>query len=302
MQSALHELVARARDKDVEPAAVLHQARSRRLALSREDLRLLLALAGTPEVFATPGFITEFVCAYLRTRSVRPRLIVDLWAAAGWMLPPLVEALRPARAIGVVPDDRSATLAELLAPPGRIVWRTDDARAVAATLEPGVDAVLGCPPWRWQPRRTQVETADAPLILTEDPANVALLEACALLTPDGIGLFIVGPGFVMRPGRGTAFANLNRFGLSLHLLLELPRGIFAPDSGSGRLLIGIGRASCPAPLIDSLTPDPQRTGALLAALRQPRRREARRSEPNRHRAGPAPPARDLEGESPCCSR
>ena len=275
MQPALRELVAGARDSGVDAAAVLRQARSRRLALSRQDLRALLALAGTPEVFATPSFVTDFVCAYLRGRSVPPRVVVDLWAAAGWMLPPLVEALSPARAIGVVPDERSAGLAELLAPSSRIVWRMDDARAVAATLEPGVDVVLGCPPWRWQPRRIQIETVDAPLVMTEDPANVALLEACSLLTPDGTGLFIVGPGFVMRPGRGTAFPNLARFGLSLHLLLELPRGIFAPDSGSGRLLIGIGRASCPVPFVDSLTADPRRTAALLAALRRPRRPEAR---------------------------
>jgi hypothetical protein len=268
MQPALRELLTGARDQGVEPAAVLRQARSRRLALSREDLRALLALAGTPEVFATPSFITDFVCAYLRGRSMRPRVVVDLWAAAGWMLPPLVEALSPARAIGVVPDERSARLAELLAPPGRIDWRVDDSRAVVAMLEPGVDVVLGCPPWRWQPRRIPIETADAPLVLTEDPANVALLEAGALLTPDGIGLFIVGPGFVMRPGPGTAFPNLDRFGLSLHLLLELPRGIVAPDSGSGRLLIGIGRASCPVPLVGSLTPDPRHNAALLAALRR----------------------------------
>jgi hypothetical protein len=275
MQPGLRELVAGARDKGVEPAAVLRQARSRGLALSREDLRVLLALAGTPEVFATPGFITDFVCAYLRGRLMRPRVVVDLWASAGWMLPPLVEALSPARAIGVVPDERSARLAELLAPPGRIAWRTDDARAVVAALEPGVDVVLGCPPWRWQPRRIRIETADASVVLTEDPANVALLEACTRLTPDGIGLFTVGPGFVMRPGRGTAFPNLNRFGLSLHLLLELPRGIVAPDCGSGRLLIGIGRVPCRVPLVDSLTPDPQRTAALLAALRRPRRPAAR---------------------------
>src|SRR5918992_1036906 len=103
MQPELHELVAGVRGEGMEPAAVLRQARSRRLALSRDDLHALFAVAGMPEVFATPGFITDFVCAYLRARSVRPRVVVDLWAAAGWMLPPLVEALRPARAIGVVP-------------------------------------------------------------------------------------------------------------------------------------------------------------------------------------------------------
>jgi hypothetical protein len=259
MQPALRALVAEARVEGVEPAAVLRQARSRGLALTRDDLHALFALAGTPEVFAMPGVVIDFLCAYLRGRPVRPRVVIDLWAAAGWMLPPLVEALTPPHAIGVVPDERSARLAELLAPPGRIDWRTDDVRAVVATLEPGIDIVLGCPPWRWQPSRIRIETADGALVLTEDPANVALLEASSLLTPGGLGLFVVGPGFVLRPGPGTAFPNLDRFGLSLHLLLELPRGIVTPDSGSGRLLIGIGRASCPVPLVGSLTTDPQCT-------------------------------------------
>lgn len=303
MKPALRELGTGADRNGVpDPVAVLRQARSRQLGLAREDLRLLLALARTPEVFATPTFITDFLCAYLSTRRARPRLVVDLWAPAGWMLPPVVAALRPARSIGFLPDRRNSELVELIAPAARIAWRADDARAAVATLGPGLDVVLGCPPWRWQPTSVHLETADGPLVLAEDPANVALLEACARLTPDGIGLFIVGPGFVLRPGKGTAFANLKRLGLSLHLLLELPRGVFSPDSGSGRLLIGIGPAPCPAPLIDSLKPDRHHTAAIVARLRQRRRREAGRSEPNRHHAGPAGPARDLKGESPCCSR
>jgi hypothetical protein len=266
MQPALRALVAETCDEGVVPAVVLRHARSRGLVVSRDDLHTLFALARTPDVFAMPAVVTGFLCAYLRERAVRPRVVVDLWAAAGWMLPPLVEALSPAHAIGVVGDDRNAGLAELLAPPGRIDWRTADARAVVAALYPGIDVVLGCPPWRWQPTRLRIETAEGPVDLTEDPANVALLEACSLLTPDGIGLFVVGPGFVLRPGPGTVFPNLDRFGLSLHLLLELPRGIVAPDTGSGRLLVGIGRASCGGPVVGSLTSDPERTAALLAAV------------------------------------
>jgi hypothetical protein len=270
MQPALRALVAELSDEGVVvPAVVLRRARSRGLVLSRDDLHALFAMAGRPDVFALPAVVTGFLSAYLRGRSVRPRMLVDLWAAAGWMLPPLVEALSPAHAIGVVGDDRNAELAELLAPPGRVDWRTADARAVVAALDPGIDVVLGCPPWRWQPVRIRVETADGPVDLTDDPANVALLEACSLLAPDGIGLFVVGPGFVLRPGPGTAFPNLDRFGLSLHLLLELPRGIVAPDTGSGRLLVGIGRASCGEPAVGSLTTDPQRTAALLAAVPGP---------------------------------
>ena len=278
MQAALRELIGETGDHGVDPAAVLLQARSHGLVLDREDLCQLFALGGQPGVFAAPAFIPGFLCAYLRERAPRPCLIVDLWAAAGWMLPPLVEALRPTHAIGVVPEGRSVKLAELLAPPGQIAWRTDDAGTVAARLEPGVDVVLGCPPWHWQPRNLRVETANGPILLTEDPANAALLTACTRLAPGGVGLFIVGPGFVMRPGPGTAFANLERFGLSLQLMLELPRGIFVPDSGTGRLMIGIGPAPCPAPLVGSLTPDPHRTATLLAALHQASGPDMRRRE------------------------
>jgi hypothetical protein len=265
MESVLRELVAHQSVSDA--VAVPRGGRARQPPLSREDLRALLV--GMPDVFFVPTFITDFVGAYLRARQARPLLVVDLWAAAGLMLPPLVAALRPARAIGILPAGHSIEIAELVGAAGGIEWRAAEVGAAAASLEPGVDVVLGCPPWSWRPRRIQVETPGGPLILAEDPANVALLESCARLAPNGIGLFIVGPGFVMRPGPGTAFANLERFGLSLQLMLEMPRGIFSPDSGSGRLLIGIGPEPCSVPVMDWLTPEPLHTAALLDSLQRP---------------------------------
>jgi hypothetical protein len=266
---AIRELVSGVRHRAAPPGPgpALRRARPTGPALSREDLRLMMVRARVPEVFVAPEFIPDFLCGYVRARGSRPRMVVDLWAAAGWMLPPVVDALRPARAIGILPGGRGGELVGLVDPADRITWRADDAPVAAAALERGVDLVLGCPPWHWQPRRLRVRTADAPLVLADDPANVALLEACTRLAPDGIGLFVVGPGFIMRPGRGTAFANLGRMGLSLHLLLALPRGIFSPDSGSGRLLAGIAPAPCAAPLVGSLTPDPRATAALLDAVR-----------------------------------
>lgn len=283
MRSA-REVDARADHRSVpDPVAVLRSARSQRLTVSREDLRLLFVRAGMPEVFVVPSFISDFLGALLQARHARPHLVVDLWATAGWMLPPLVATLRPTRAIGILSDLRFGELAELVAPADPIRWCVGDARAAATTLEPGVDIVLGCPPWRWQPRHVHVDTPDGPLILMDDPANVALLEACARLAPDGVGVFIVGPGFLMRPGRRTAFPNLERFGFTLQFLLELPRGALPADSGSGRMLIGIGPTPCPAPLIDSLTPDSQHTAGLLDTLSSRL-------------------ARDPTGEAPCYSQ
>ena len=61
-------------------------------------------------------------------------------------------------------------------------------------------------------------------------------------------------------------ANLARFGLALELLLELPRGVFEPDSGSGRLLIGLGPRGGRRPVIGSATEDPESVAALLQAV------------------------------------
>ncbi|MEA2271173.1 MAG: hypothetical protein QOC64_3783 [Solirubrobacteraceae bacterium] len=259
----------------IDPAAVLARAARGGVPVGLDDLRALLAIAGRESMAVAPAFIAGFIaeCADVR-RAGRGGVILDLWAAAGWMLPRLAAALRPDRAIGVLPGGDGRDLAPFLDPAGRVEWREEtDVREAVARIAPGsLDLVVGCPPWHWGPRHLTVATTSGPVALTEDPANVALLEACAEgLTPAGIGLFVVGPGFLMRPGPGTAVANLARFGLAVELLASLPRGIYRPDSGSGRLLIGIGRrprgdVAAPTPVVGALTP--AGSGELLDAVRR----------------------------------
>lgn len=79
------------------------------------------------------------------------------------------------------------------------------------------------------------------MVLTDDPANLAILEASTRLADDGLGFFVVGPGFLLRPGPGTAFAQFPRCGLHVDGLVMLPRGAFAPDCGAGRVLLVVGR-------------------------------------------------------------
>lgn len=60
----------------------------------------------------------------------------------------------------------------------------------------------------------------------------------------------------MRPGKGTVFANLGRFGLGVESVHWLSGGIFTPDSGTGRLLLALSRDVSSAPLVGELTPTP----------------------------------------------
>ncbi len=244
-----------------DPLALLREARARGLPVRRDDLTPFLK-RGYPEVFVCPSFIPAFLCSYLTTRASPPDVLLDLWGAAGLMLPPLVEGLAPGRAIGLVGTPYQLQFVEFFHTIAPIEWRVGspeeslEDREFLERLEPGLDVLLGIPPWRWQPRYVTLSTDGETVILCDDPANVSILRASSLLRSNGIGFFIVGPGFIMRPGRQTVFPNLHRFGVHLEALVQLPRGVFSPDTGTGRLLLVVGREERAKPLVGRLTDDP----------------------------------------------
>jgi hypothetical protein len=206
-----------------------------------------------------PQLVVDFLLAYLRARGSRVDDVLDPWADNGWLLPRAVEALQPARAVGLL----SAGVAPPL--PG-VVWRVVDAGRAVADRRETLDVVLGVPPWGWAPREARLRSPDGDLVtLVDDPANVLVVRSCMLLRRGGVGLFVVAPGFVMRPGPGTVFPNLPRFGLGLEALVALPRGAFLPDTGSGRFLVALSPKPPAEPIIGTLGADGG-SGDLLARV------------------------------------
>jgi hypothetical protein len=102
--------------------------------------------------------------------------------------------------------------------------------------------------------------------ILDDPLNATILRACTLLASSGVGLFVVAPGFVLRPGPRTAFPALRRLDLTLEALVTLPRGAFVPDTGSGRFLVALTPGRPGVPVCGTLTADAAGMASLLDAV------------------------------------
>lgn len=267
MDRALEELLAElpAPRTSASVASIVKLARARGVQLSRDDL-FQLTRDGRDGIFVCPSFTCDFLRSYIERRGPRPEAMLELWADGGFLLPPLAASFSPRRAIGVVANRPDRELAQVLGAGDKINWTRATVLAFLEQAEPALDVIVGVPPWNWQPCAVTLQSAAGPVTVLDDPANAAVLKASTLLHPHGVGLFIVGAGFVMRPGKHTAFASLACFDLHLESLIELPRGIFSPDSGTGRFVLALSRQAPPAPVVGKLTSDPQNQADLLASL------------------------------------
>ncbi|MDS1115271.1 hypothetical protein RD149_16040 [Gordonia westfalica] len=207
--------------------------------------------------------VTEFIADYARFREVDSSSVVDLWARAGHMLPALAAHLEPDISVGFCDDpDVMRGLVDLYP---TMHWRVaePDSLAVAQPDAPGV--VVGMPPWHWAPRRLSRRTDDGDIVqIADDPANVAIIDICRSLDHQGLGFFVVGPGFLLRPGASTTMARLAEFDLHIDGVIELPRGAIRPDHGAAQLVLVLGRQKQIQPLFGKMSLIPGAFTTLLA--------------------------------------
>lgn len=197
--------------------------------------------------------VIAFVTDYVRYRLGQVREIADLWADSGHMLAPLAADLHPVRAIGLCGSPMvQRSLGALRSVPDTVHYTVAESAGPQFSLPLNVDVVVGMPPWHWAPQRVDLtDPTGAAVALTEDPANIAMVRACRCLTRAGLGIFVVGPGVLMRPGPGTIMPNLERLGLHIDGIIELPRGAIKPDHGAAQLLLVISQVRRD-PLIGSI--------------------------------------------------
>src|SRR5919202_95562 len=128
----------------------------------------------------TPAFVTDFLIAYVAARGLRPRRVLGLWDTVG-LLPRLADAWPHALVTGVLGVGHRRRDPAGLDRDSRLSWRPEPERDVVATTDPGLDVVVGFPPWHWHPRQVRAHVGGGTLVLTEDEANVAILESSARL-------------------------------------------------------------------------------------------------------------------------
>jgi len=130
----------------------------------------------------------------------------------------------------------------------------------AASCAP--DVLVGVAPWGLERVRATVGGR----ALVGHAAHIRALERCVGMAPDGVGIFVFAMGFLADRRRDGVGASLEAFGLHVEAVLALPRGLLYPDSGPGRILVGIRRGPPRVPVVARLTRDVASIEEPLARL------------------------------------
>ncbi|MDR7347923.1 hypothetical protein [Enteractinococcus fodinae] len=199
--------------------------------------------------------VSNLISDYVRYRAIEINLVVDLWASSSYLLQPLAEKLNTPSSQPVVAGISPAEHEDKVRTED-IGYLSPHPAGITAEWFPNPDLVVGIPPRRWKPKRTKRLNNDSQSVaLTDDPANIALIDACQMLSPEGLGCFVVGPGLLMRPGPGTVMANLAKFGLFIDGIVVLPQGSTQPNIGAGQNLLVISRTQRTPQVLGRLSPE-----------------------------------------------
>jgi hypothetical protein len=206
--------------------------------------------------------VSDFIVDYLTFRGVVVECAVDLWSDCGQILAPILDRTGGS-GLGLC---NSSELARNLS--SRFVdmtWVEGEPSGPQASMPDVVELIVGMPPWHWAPTRLKRVTRTGEIItLTDDPANVAIVDACRRLSPRGLGFFAVGPGFLMRPGANTVMARIAEFGLHIDGVVELSRGSIRPDHGAAQLLLVLSTRPQVCPIFGKSTRGAGSFGELLS--------------------------------------
>lgn len=202
------------------------------------------------------------IADFLSKRHSRVDVVIDLWGSDGYLLQAVLELTGARRGIGFYTDSESRNRDSSNSP--RIRWEQPLIDGPSDQFIEKPDVVIGIPSQYWSPQHIyRTNSAGALVHLTEDPSNVAMIDACMQLSTDGVGIFMVGAGVLMRPGPGTLMAKLHEFGLSLEAIIEVPRGLVSPDRGAGQSLIAISTIRSAQPLLGRLNSTEERIDELI---------------------------------------
>lgn len=195
--------------------------------------------------------IPLFIADYVKYRRAPTEKVADLWAHTGDMLRPLADILQAQSALGIRPEGVAVPTSTTAGPEAK--WVTADQEGPLAHLDTPTDILIGLPPWHWAPRRIGRSTADGRAVtLTDDPANVAIIDACGTLGPEGLGFFIVGPGVLMRSGPGTVGARFEDFCIYIDGVIELPHKALVPVHGAAQILLVLATYPQKKPIYGSM--------------------------------------------------
>src|SRR5699024_4597120 len=137
--------------------------------------------------------LSKGIADFLSKRHSRVDTVIDLWGSDGYLLQAVVELTGARRGIGFYTDSMSRNKAS--SNPPRIRWEQPLIDGPSDQFIEKPDVVIGIPSPYWSPQHIYRTNSTGALVhLTEDPSNVAMIDACRQVSATGVGIFMVGAG------------------------------------------------------------------------------------------------------------
>jgi len=166
--------------------------------------------------FVVPDYFGTLVAGLLSNRNVDK--VLDPWSGTGALLEMVGQHVSPELAVGI---ERNVTLHKVAArwlKGASYRWEQSSPWEWLERSDEEFDLVACMPPWGYRSSE-EIKVAGKPIGRKGDVGRYLLAAACRRLSPDGIGVFVMPPSFVLR----REFEVLGEYGLRLDAFIGLPR-------------------------------------------------------------------------------
>jgi hypothetical protein len=249
--------------------SILKEAKARNIPTDLEQIRSLIVREGEAKAFSLifcPDFISAFIASYLNESMAKT--ILDCWAGMGETLSLLVKKFEPSVAIGINNLISEYEVAKLLHQDTTIDWRLGDPLQILDEINTKFNVVIGCPPFLSHLSSLTLTLENSVIEIEDSWTNLIILKTALRLDAEGVGFFIVPPGFLKEQEKeSNIYNNLERFGLFIDAVLYIALGSFAPGAGMSGLLLVVKRKKASCLFVGELTSDLSNSKILLRNLK-----------------------------------
>lgn len=171
-----------------------------------------------------PNTVTYSVNALLKNKELNS--VCDPWASTGLMLHGVVDRFKPQDAYAVSLNANDAELGKMFTP--NVKWENIEPLKAKALSDAKFDVVVSILPFGIRAREILILNGKNQKIeIARDLDSQILAAYSQQLKDDGVGIFVVTPGFFFRK---SAFNIMDEMGLYVDAVFELPAGTFAPST------------------------------------------------------------------------
>lgn len=219
-------------------------AKHRGIVASADDVWSLGARHGRYHPDVWPKMISDFVASYSAERD--PTSVLDPQVGLGTPILTFAEQAKSARSIALCGLQEVFQAARTLDSHGRVDWLLGELNDHERVLTEEFDLVVCFPPLAMGSVVQRLEGSKRPL--RDSPGHLFIPRLGRVLTPDGVGVFVVSPKFLRDRHKDCVRNRLTDFGLSLTAYVSAPHvpGIygglglaFIRKGASGSVFAGI---------------------------------------------------------------